>query len=105
MLLQAADFGHPIAQHKLSVAYASGLYSNLVPVDQGRSILLQKFSASAGNPEAHMSLGYRYLRGLGVRKSCEKALRFYEYAANYAASDLEYRGYGIFADKSHLGSN
>ena len=51
-----------------------------------------------------MSLGYRYLRGLGVRKSCVKALLFYEYAANYAAIDMEYRGYSIFVDKSNLGS-
>ena len=52
-----------------------------------------------------MSLGYRYLWGLGVKKSCEKALRFYEYAANYAAADMEYRGYNIFADKSNLGDH
>ena len=51
-----------------------------------------------------MSLGYRYLRGLGVRKSCVKALLFYEYAANYAAIDMEYKGYSIFVDKSNLGS-
>ena len=53
------------------------------------------FSGLSGLPEAHMSIGYRYLKGLGVPQSCEKAVTHYEYAANFAAEQISSRGYTL----------
>jgi len=92
-LIRAADAGHSSAQHRLSVAYSTGIYNNLAPVDHGRSLLLEYFSALAGNPEAQMGMGYKYLQGISVPQSCEQALRYYEFAANHAARQIEERGW------------
>lgn len=102
LLVKAANVGHPVAQHKLAVAYSTGIYTSLTPIDLGRALILENFAALAGNPEAHMGMGYRYLKGLGVQESCEKALPYYEYAANYAATQIEARGYTLFADRVRL---
>lgn len=40
-----------------------------------------------------MSMGHRYLKGLGVPQSCEKAAVYYEFAANHAAEQLSARGH------------
>jgi hypothetical protein len=49
-------------------------------------------SALSGNPEAHMSMGYRYLHGIGVKPSCERALLHYEVAANEAVHMMGMHG-------------
>ena len=77
------------------LSYHHSIYSSLVPIDQGRAIILENFAALAGNPEviwififiyfyffilffslyfyffslpkAHMGMGYRYLKGIGVK--------------------------------------
>jgi len=63
LLLKAAEVGHPVAHHKLAVAYSTGIYTSLAPIDLGRALILENFAALAGNPEAHMGMGYRYLKG------------------------------------------
>mmetsp|Transcript_3050 Transcript_3050/g.4663 ORF Transcript_3050/g.4663 Transcript_3050/m.4663 type:complete len:591 (-) Transcript_3050:882-2654(-) len=102
LLSQAANLGHHSAQHELAVAYYTGVGHGLVPIDMGRSLVLELFSSLAGLPEAHMGMGYRYLIGEGVPESCEQALQFYEYAANEAAAQVEKRGHAVYADRSRL---
>ena len=82
LLIQAAEEGHPDAQHEVAAIYNTGIYSGLVPMDATRSLLLEYMSSLSGNPEAHIGMGYRYLHGLGVKPSCDRALIHYEYAAN-----------------------
>jgi TPR repeat protein len=122
-LLRAASFGQPQAQHAVASAYSTGLYRGLrVPMDPGRSYLLELcmhfnpfftlyyarslvldyFSTLAGTPEAHMSIGHRYLKGLGVPRSCEKAAIHYEFAANHAAEQILSRGYALRSVQSEL---
>lgn len=103
LLVRAAEFGHQDAQHQLSAALATGIFRDgLVPTDPTRSLVLEYVSALSGNPTAAMSMGYRYYFGLGVPESCEKALPFYEYAANTAAKYLEEKGYSPVIDRSRL---
>jgi TPR repeat protein len=95
-LLRAAHLGSPEAQHALAAAYSAGLYQGLrVPMDPGRSLAVDYFAALAGLPQAHMSTGYRYLKGLGVPQSCDKAVMHYEFAANHAAEQIQSRGYAL----------
>lgn len=91
LLMRSADAGNGDAQHKLSVAYATGVAArDLVPMDSGRAVVLEYMSALSGNPVANMGMGFRYLNGIGVVESCERALPFYEFAANHVA-DLIHR--------------
>lgn len=91
LLMRSADAGNGDAQHKLSVAYATGVAArDLVPMDSGRAAVLEYMSALSGNPVANMGMGFRYLNGIGVVESCERALPFYEFAANHVA-DLIHR--------------
>lgn len=100
LLMAAADAGHMEAQHKLAAAYGTGVYTGLVPMDAGRSLLLEMSAASSGHPEANLAMGYRYLHGIGVQQSCEHAKVYYEFAANHAYEQISQRGYALFADKS-----
>jgi hypothetical protein len=102
-LTRAAQSGHPTAQHELATAYHTGLYYDLVPTDVLRSLILEYFSALSGYPLAHMGMGYRYLTGDGVPQSCEKAVTFYEFAANAALKQIEDRGYELYVDRTRLG--
>eukprot|EP01038_Epipyxis_sp_PR26KG_P010471 gene10471-14070_t len=103
LLTSSADSGNQYAQHKLSTVYATGIYNEgLVPMDAARALSLEYISALSGNPLANVGMGYRYLHGIGVTESCERALPFYEYAANFAASYIEHLGYQTFPDKLKL---
>ncbi len=97
-IILAAEAGHPTAQHRLATSYITGIFSNLSPINISLSLLLEKASSLANDPEANMGLGYRYLYGIGVEKSCRKALKYYEFSANEAAKQIERRGYPIFYD-------
>lgn len=89
LLTRSADEGEPNSQHKLSVMLATGVGRNyLVPMDAGKSLLLEYTSALEGNPQANMGMGYRLLNGIGMAANCEAALPFYEYAANAAIEYL-----------------
>jgi SEL1 protein len=102
-LVAAADEGNEEAQHRLSVAYSTGLYGDfLVPMDAGKGLLLEYMSALSGHPPAALGMGYRLLHGVGVAPSCEHALPFLEYAANLAAYNIEQQGYLVPVDLSHL---
>jgi TPR repeat protein len=102
-LLRAAHLGHPRAQHALAAAYSAGLYQGVrLPADPGRAVAVDYFAALAGLPEAHMSTGYRYLTGLGVPRSCERAVQHYEFTANHAAEQISSRGYALRVVQTQL---
>lgn len=102
-LVAAADAGNEEAQHRLSVAYSVGIYDGaLVPMDAGKGLALEAMAALSGDPEAALGMGYRFLKGVGVAESCERALPFYEFAAHLAADAIAERGYPEVIDTTHL---
>jgi TPR repeat protein len=102
LLVRAAGKGHTEAQHNLAAAYATGINNGMVPMDPGRSLLLEYMAALGGDPLANMAMGYRFLNGIGVPESCEKAQVFYEYAANEAAEQIRKRGYPLYSERALL---
>ena len=104
LLVAAASRGHEDAQHKLSVALSTGIFEgSIVLMDSTRSLLLEYMAALSGHPEAAMGMGYRYSNGIGVVESCEKALLFYEIAANHAVEYFEEKnGFVAQPDRSRL---
>ncbi|KAL4530008.1 hypothetical protein Ndes2526B_g04771 [Nannochloris sp. 'desiccata'] len=54
-----------------------GLLFTLVQPDLPAALVYLYFAAKAGDPIAQMSLGYRFLYGLGVPKSCQTAALYY----------------------------
>eukprot|EP01039_Chlorochromonas_danica_P007936 gene7936-8755_t len=102
-LVAAADAGNEEAQHRLSIAYSVGVYDGaLVPMDAGKGLALEAMAALSGDPEAALGMGYRFLKGVGVTESCERALPFYEFAAHLAADAIAERGYPEVIDTTHL---
>lgn len=102
-LVKAAELGHPAALHKLATAYFTGIYGAYsVPIDVGRSLLLDQMSAMQGYFPAHLSLGYKHLKGIGVKQSCERALLHYEYTANIVVDNYLKRGYGVQYERLHI---
>jgi TPR repeat protein len=96
LLISAASKGDADAQHKLSVAYATGVAArDLTPMDAGRALFLEYVSALSGNVMANMGMGYRYNMGIGVTESCEAALPHYQFAADHASESMPI--YGVHA--------
>lgn len=58
--------------------YAAGIGFN---VSQSRALVYYTMAAIGDEPWAQMALGYRYLTGVTVSNSCEKALDFYRKVA------------------------
>jgi SEL1 protein len=104
LLLATASRGNEDAQHKLSVALGTGIYrDSIVPMDSSRALLLEYLAALSGSAEAAMGMGYRYHNGIGVSESCEKALPFYEIAANHAIEFVtEKNGFVSPPDRTRL---
>ena len=99
-LSRAASMGHVKAQHRLAVAYSTGLYgTGLVPMNAGKALLLEYMAALGGSPEAAMGMGNRYLYGIGVPENCETAKDFYEFAANVAADQIRTRGLPVHSER------
>jgi TPR repeat protein len=59
-------------------------------------------AALGGNEEAGMGVGYRLSRGLGAARSCDKALPYYELAANAVARTLRTRHFLLAAERTRL---
>jgi TPR repeat protein len=102
-LQSSAQLGHPAALHKLATSYFTGLYGAYsVPIDIGRSLVLDQVAAIQGYFAAHVSLGYKHFKGIGVTQNCEKALLHYEYAANFVIENLFKRGYAVQNERLHI---
>ena len=100
----AAELGQPFAQHVLATAYSTGLYGGyLVPMNAARALYLEEMAAMSGHVLANMGMGYRFLHGIVVAESCERALPHYEFAANHVLRQLESRGgVGVYVETSRL---
>jgi len=116
LVRSARDYGFPHAQHRLAIAYVTGLYGTPPPLPlaasslhtedrnadregeeegghnpsaEATALLLEQFAAMAGDVAGSMALGYRYLYGHGTTADCDKAVLYYEIAANAAMEEME----------------
>ncbi|KAI8341237.1 hypothetical protein BC941DRAFT_416295 [Chlamydoabsidia padenii] len=78
-----ANIGNATAQQMVGFMYATGV-GNVVQRDQGKALLHHTFAALGGDTAAEMTLGYRYLLGIGTDKSCPDAVYYYKQAAEKA---------------------
>ncbi|KAF0717962.1 Aste57867_1988 [Aphanomyces stellatus] len=84
----AAAQGLPRAQFLLGIAHATGFWDDM-PRNDAKAVVQLYFAAAGGDLSANMALGYKHMMGLGVPKSCDAALRYYEVVANRAVSVRE----------------
>ncbi|KAJ7647649.1 hypothetical protein FB45DRAFT_894034 [Roridomyces roridus] len=77
--------GNASSQGYLAFFHATG-YQRVVPVDQGRAQLYYTFAANGGDKGAQMALAYRYWSGIGTLEDCNRAVGWYERAAQQAMS-------------------
>ncbi|KAF8633386.1 hypothetical protein AX17_004557 [Amanita inopinata Kibby_2008] len=82
-LMHTSATGNATSQSYLSFFYATG-YHNVVPVDQAKGQLYYTFAANGGDKGAEMALAYRYWSGIGTQESCQRAMFWYEAAAEQA---------------------
>ncbi|KAA1470562.1 HCP-like protein [Dentipellis sp. KUC8613] len=75
--------GNGTSQAALAFFHSTG-YRGIVPVDQAKAQLYYTFAAHNGDKGAQMALGYRYWMGVGVAEDCDRALEWYEHAAETA---------------------
>ncbi|CAG8547892.1 7042_t:CDS:10, partial [Funneliformis caledonium] len=75
--------GNATAQQMVGFMYATGI-GNIVMRDQGKALLYHTFAALGHDTAAEMTLGYRYLMGIGVHRSCEDAVFYYKRVADKA---------------------
>lgn len=66
--------------------YATGI-GNIVERDQAKALLYHTFAAHGGDTAAEMTMGYRYLLGIGTDETCEDALYHYK---NVASKVIDY---------------
>lgn len=87
-LRYASNKGQTDAHALLGFLYASGMADRWgVPKSLSKSLMYWTFSAAGGNVYASTALGYRYIQGIGVVKSCETAAKYYQRAAHTIATD------------------
>ncbi|KAJ7287246.1 hypothetical protein C8J57DRAFT_1167285 [Mycena rebaudengoi] len=79
----AAITGNGTSQAYLAFFHATG-YRKVVPVDQAKAQLYYTFAANGGDKGAQMALAYRYWSGIGTLEDCNRAVDWYELAAQQA---------------------
>lgn len=83
--------GQPDAHATLAFLHASGLADRYgVEKSEAKALLYWTVAAETGSIVAEVSLGYRYLMGRGVERSCQNAARFYDRAARAIATDSRF---------------
>ncbi|KAJ6593532.1 HCP-like protein [Mycena capillaripes] len=80
--------GNATSQSFLAFFYATG-YQKVVPIDQARAQLYYTFAANGGDKGAQMALAYRYWSGIGTLDDCNRAVDWYERAAEQAMDAFE----------------
>ncbi|KAF7731977.1 ERAD-associated protein [Apophysomyces ossiformis] len=75
-----ASTGNATAQQMIGFMFSTGI-GNVVERDQGKALLYHTFAAHGGDTAAEMTLGYRYLLGIGTEKRCDDAVYYYERVA------------------------
>ena len=80
--------GQPDAHALLGFLHASGLADRHgVETSLSKALMYWTFSAASGNVYSSTALGFRYLHGIGVGRSCDAAARYYQKAAHAIATD------------------
>ncbi|TFK74016.1 HCP-like protein [Pluteus cervinus] len=79
----AAQTGYAGSQAFLAFFYATG-YRDIVLLDQAKAQLYYTFAANGGDKGAQMALGYRFWSGIGTSEKCQRAMVWYELAAQQA---------------------
>ncbi|KAI0062446.1 HCP-like protein [Artomyces pyxidatus] len=75
--------GNATSQGRLGFFYSTG-YHDIVRHDLAKAQLYLTFAAHGGDKGAQMALGYKYWTGIGVVESCERAVEWYDSAAEQA---------------------
>lgn len=73
--------GNATAQQMVGFMYSTGL-GNVVERDEAKAMLYTTFSAWANDTAAELTLGYKYMHGIGTKKSCDDSLFYYKRAAD-----------------------
>ncbi|KAL6631441.1 HCP-like protein [Neocallimastix sp. 'constans'] len=76
----AEEFGSPQAQQKIGFIYSIGLGST--QRDQAKALLYLSFAAMNNDIPAQISLGYRYLFGIGTERNCDESIWYYRKIAD-----------------------
>ena len=92
----AAELGNAKAMAALGMHYATSMANPALPV------LYYAFAANASDTWAQMALGFRYLHGHGVRKSCERAQFYYAQVADKAVDAVQEPGVMPVMEKIRL---
>ncbi|KAF9573300.1 Protein sel-1 1, partial [Mortierella alpina] len=75
--------GNSTAQHMVGFLYSTGL-GNVVERDEAKAMLYTTFAAWLNNSPAALTLGYKYMLGIGTKKSCKESELYYKRAADKA---------------------
>ncbi|KAJ7502934.1 hypothetical protein B0H11DRAFT_1987068 [Mycena galericulata] len=75
--------GNATSQSYLAFFHATG-YQRVVPINQAKAQLYYTFAANGGDKGAQMALAYRYWSGIGTLEDCNRAVDWYERAADQA---------------------
>jgi len=98
--LQAAQAGHPHAQHNLAVAYASG---DGVEMDMGMAMIWWKRAARVGNSDSQYNLGIVYAMGThGIKRNLDQAKKWWRKAAMKGDPMAQYNLGTIYANGEGL---
>ncbi|KAG0223362.1 ERAD-associated protein [Mortierella sp. GBA43] len=84
MFLTLADrSGNATAQQVVGFMYSTGL-GDVVERDEAKAMIYTTFAAMGHNTPAELTLGYKYMLGIGTKKSCQDSIEYYKRAADKA---------------------
>lgn len=87
----ASNAGQPDAHALLGTLHASGIADRHgISKSHAKSTLYWTFAAEASNTYASTALGFRYLYGIGVQRSCQISAHHYRHAARAIATHARY---------------
>jgi len=96
---QAAAEGEPEAQHALALLLTSGVG---LPLNPPLATTYLYFAAEGGSLAAQLALGYRHLLGVQMPKACNKALLYYNPAAEKVVAGAQRLRGGQLIEKIRL---
>ena len=86
----SAAAGNPRAHFMMGVFHSTGLFR--VAVNQAKALLHFHFSAIGNDTRGTMAAGYRNHFGIGVPRNCQRAVVYYELAANVVIDTADKKG-------------
>eukprot|EP00921_Rhytidocystis_pertsovi_P015239 GHVQ01024308.1.p1 GENE.GHVQ01024308.1~~GHVQ01024308.1.p1 ORF type:complete len:693 (-),score=53.14 GHVQ01024308.1:1860-3938(-) len=98
----SANGGFAPSLHMMSFVYSTGLLGT-VQRDEAMATRLEYLAAMTNHVPAIMGMGFRFLYGQGVKRSCELALKHYKFAAEVALRSDENMSSAPLQDGDRLG--